>query len=72
TQEGLTQKIANEMEAALDPVGVAVIMPNVVHTCMSVRGVQERHASTTTSAMKGAFSDHERLARAELLTLLQL
>lgn len=72
TQEGLTQTIANEFEKRLEPLGVAVIMPNIVHTCMSIRGIQERAASTTTSAMKGRFADHDRLARSELLALLAL
>lgn len=70
TQEGLTQAIANYMEERLTPVGVAVILTNVVHTCYTVRGIKERGSTTTTSAMKGAFSDHSRLARGEFLSLL--
>lgn len=72
TQEGLTQTIANYFEETLDPVGVAVVLTNVQHTCMTVRGVKERCSTTTTSAMKGAFSDHSRLARAEFFSLLSL
>jgi GTP cyclohydrolase I len=49
-----------------------VIMPKIVHTCMSIRGVRESSASTTTSCMKGRFADHDRLARAELMSLLSL
>lgn len=72
TQEGLTQRIANFLEEVLDPIGVAVVMPDTIHTCMKVRGIKERMATTTTSAMKGCFADHERLARAEFLALLAL
>jgi len=72
TQEGLTQAIANYMEEALQPLGVAVVLCNVQHTCMTIRGIKERGSSTTTSAMKGCFADHDRLARAEFLSLLSL
>lgn len=73
TQEGLTQKIANTlMEVLHDPVGVAVVLCNVQHTCMSIRGIEERHATCTTSALKGAFYDHNKLARGEFFALLGL
>jgi GTP cyclohydrolase I len=72
TQEGLTQAIANYLEAELQPLGVAVIMLDVTHTCMTIRGVKERTSTTTTSAMKGVFANHDRLARGEFLSLLAL
>jgi GTP cyclohydrolase I len=72
TQEALTSAIADKFEELLEPLGVAVVMPNIVHTCMSIRGVQERSATTTTSCMKGRFADHDRLARAEFFSLLSL
>jgi GTP cyclohydrolase I len=70
TQEGLTQSIANYLEELLKPVGVAVVLCDVTHTCMSVRGIKERASTTTTSSMKGAFYDHNKLARAEFFSLL--
>src|SRR6185312_9887719 len=39
-QERLTQQIANAMESALEPKGVAV-MVKAAHTCMSCRGVRK-------------------------------
>lgn len=70
-QEGLTEAIALRLEETLEPVGVAVIM-QAEHTCMTIRGVQVPGTRTTTSSMKGAFGDHNKLARQELLQLLQM
>jgi GTP cyclohydrolase I len=71
-QEGLTERIASELQGPLrDPVGVAVIM-QAEHTCMTIRGFQVPGARTTTSSMKGAFGDHTKLARQELFQILQL
>jgi GTP cyclohydrolase I len=72
TQEDLTQLIANFLVEELEPIGVAVVLCNVQHTCMSIRGIQERHATCTTSALKGAFYDHNKLARGEFFSLLNL
>jgi GTP cyclohydrolase I len=69
-QEELTQTVANYIEEQLQPKGVAVVMV-AEHLCMTMRGVQVPGTKTTTSCMKGVFSDHDRMARAEFLELIR-
>ncbi len=66
-QERLTTQVAEALQEALDPAGVAVIM-EATHLCMVVRGVQKPNAMTVTSAMFGQFRDNAS-TRAELMTL---
>jgi len=70
-QEALTQTITAHLEDHLQPVGSAVIM-SAEHLCMTIRGVQTPGTRTTTSSMRGAFADHDRMARSELFSLLGL
>jgi GTP cyclohydrolase IA len=51
-QERLTAEVANWLEAALRPRGVAVVI-EATHMCMSLRGVRQPGARTTTSALRG-------------------
>ncbi len=68
-QETLTWTISEMISEALqDPVGVAVVM-KAQHLCMSMRGVRETEAYTTTSAMLGCFLDPTKHAREEFLAL---
>ena len=53
-QERLTREIAEAIEEAIQPQGVAIIM-EAQHLCMMMRGVGKQHSSTTTSAMLGVF-----------------
>lgn len=69
-QEHLTNTIADFIVEQLDPLGVGVVM-NGRHLCMEMRGVETPGASTTTSAMRGVYSDHTRLARQEFLTFIK-
>jgi len=55
-QERLTQEIANAIDQALNPKGVAVVLEGV-HSCMCVRGIQKQNASMTTQHMLGLFKD---------------
>src|SRR5947209_2719296 len=63
-QERLTTQIANALNDALEPRGVAVVM-EAIHTCMLVRGVEKQNSKAVTSAMLGAFRDRPE-TRAEL------
>jgi GTP cyclohydrolase IA len=54
TQETMTAQIANTIEAALKPRGVAV-MVEAVHTCMSMRGIGKRNVATITTQFTGEF-----------------
>lgn len=67
-QERLTNEIADAMVDVLDPIGVMVVI-EAKHMCMCGRGVKKSGASTTTSAVRGAFQN-EPEARAEFLSLL--
>ena len=59
-QERLTSEIAEALETALKPLGVAVMI-EASHGCMTTRGVHQHAAVLSTSAMLGEFqNDHIR------------
>jgi GTP cyclohydrolase I len=60
TQEHLTAQIVNAIEKTLKPRGVAVVL-EAEHTCMSVRGVGKKGASTLTTRFTGLFRDDPEL-----------
>jgi GTP cyclohydrolase IA len=68
-QERLTREIAEALQAALDPIGVAVVI-EARHLCMEMRGVEKPGSDTVTSSMLGAFKDDPR-TRAEFLELIR-
>ncbi len=53
-QERMTQQIANALNDALRPLGVAVVC-EARHMCMMMRGVEKQNSITTSSAMLGEF-----------------
>ncbi len=74
-QELVTNRAATIMEEYLNPHGVMVVMYDMVHMCLSSRGVKDEHANTTTSAVRGVFAPgHEEApaARGEFLSLLAI
>jgi GTP cyclohydrolase I len=66
-QERLTEQIAGFLEERLQPAGTMVVV-RARHLCMEMRGVGASGASTTTSAIRGAFADEA--LRRELFALL--
>jgi GTP cyclohydrolase I len=64
-QERLTVQIADFIDAALEPLGVAVVAEGV-HMCSVMRGVKKANAKMITSAMRGAFRSDPR-TRAEFM-----
>jgi GTP cyclohydrolase I len=52
----MTVQIAEWLEAELEPAGVGVVL-EAEHMCMSLRGVQQPGARTTTVTMRGAIRD---------------
>lgn len=56
TQETMTAQIAQAIERALKPGGVAVLV-EAEHMCMSMRGVQKQGSSTMTTQYTGRFRD---------------
>jgi GTP cyclohydrolase IA len=70
-QESLTSALADFLEKNLhEPKGVAVVM-EAEHLCMAMRGVETPGVITTTSVMRGVFSDHARTAKAEFTQWIQ-
>jgi GTP cyclohydrolase I len=67
-QERLTRQVADALNNAIQPQGVAVVL-EATHMCMAMRGVQKSQAVTVTSTMLGAFRDNP-VTRAELLQLI--
>jgi len=68
-QERLTTQIANTLNEALQPRGVAVVM-EAIHLCMLMRGVEKQNSKAVTSAMLGSFRDRPE-TRAEFMELIK-
>jgi GTP cyclohydrolase I len=64
-QEQMTSQIANFLQEALQPQGVAVVVEGA-HMCSMMRGVKKANAKMTTSKMLGAFRDNDK-TRAEFM-----
>lgn len=69
-QERLTREIAEALETALDPRGVAVVI-EAQHLCMMARGVEKQAPRMTTNVMRGAFRE-DSSTRAEFLRCVQI
>lgn len=67
-QERMTRQIADEIEKALNPQGVAVII-EAQHLCMMMRGVKKHSSRILTSDMRGMFREDPQLLQ-ELRILL--
>jgi GTP cyclohydrolase I len=61
-QEKMTAQIANTLQQALNPRGVAVVI-EAAHECMTTRGVHRPGVTMVTSRMLGAFRDDPRTRR---------
>jgi GTP cyclohydrolase I len=68
-QERLTQQVAEAIEDAVHPQGVAVTI-EAQHLCMMMRGVEKQSSKTVTSAMLGVFKTQLQ-TRNEFLSLIQ-
>jgi len=69
TQEAMTVQIAEAIDGALQPRGVAVML-EAEHLCMSMRGVGKRGALTVTTQFTGVFKD-EPAEQVRFLTLVR-
>lgn len=69
-QERLTREIAEALETALEPRGVAVVIEGQ-HLCMMARGVQKQAPKMTTNVMRGTFRN-DSSTRAEFLRCIQI
>ncbi|HEX6292341.1 MAG TPA: GTP cyclohydrolase I FolE [Herpetosiphonaceae bacterium] len=68
-QERMTVEIAEFIDQAINPGGVAVVAEGV-HMCSVMRGVRKESASMVTSAMRGGFRTDPK-TRAEFLELIK-
>ena len=66
-QERLTMQIAETINAAVKPKGVAVVI-EAQHLCMIMRGVEKQNSVAVTSSMYGVFKDDQN-TRNEFLNL---
>jgi GTP cyclohydrolase I len=66
-QERLTKQIADCLTESLRPRGAGVVL-EAEHSCMTLRGVRARGATTVTSALAGTLRDDAR-SRAEFFAL---
>lgn len=69
-QERLTREIAEALETALAPSGVAVVV-EAQHMCMMARGVEKQAPKMTTNVMRGTFRE-DSSTRAEFLRCIQV
>ena len=69
-QERMTQQIADSLQGALCPKGVAVVLEGE-HMCMQMRGVEKQNSYATTSSMKGIFLKDSR-TREEFLNIISM
>jgi len=67
-QEKMTAQIANVIEKALKPQGVAVVI-KAEHHCMTTRGVHKPGTDMVTSRMLGVFQDNA-ITRQEFLSMI--
>jgi len=67
-QERLTTQIAEALDEALRPHGVAVVI-EAYRLCMMMRGVQKQNSQTVTSALTGSFRTDSK-SRGEFLELI--
>ena len=68
-QERLTNQIADLIEEAVHPRGVAVIL-EATHTCMTIRGIRKPGSSVITSAMRGLIRSNV-ATRTEVMNLIR-
>jgi GTP cyclohydrolase I len=68
-QERMTTEIADAIDDALKPDGVAVVI-QAEHLCMIMRGIEKPGSNVVTSAVRGGFK-RRAASRAEFFSLIQ-
>lgn len=68
-QERMNEQIANALEEAIQPKGVAVVS-EAYHLCMMMRGIQKTSTKTIASAMRGVFRK-DRATRSEFMDFIK-
>jgi GTP cyclohydrolase I len=67
-QERMTSQIANFLQEALNPKGVAVVVEGA-HMCAMMRGVKKSETNMSTRSMLGDFKDNAAL-RSEFMAMI--
>lgn len=67
-QERMTRQIAEFIQGAIDPIGVAVVVESS-HSCMTMRGIKKPGSVMMTSQLLGAFKKNEK-TRSEFMSLI--
>lgn len=68
-QEQLTKDIADKFEESLEPLGVMVVIRGG-HSCVQCRGIKMAESEMVTSVIKGVFTNSEKQAREEFLSII--
>jgi GTP cyclohydrolase I len=68
-QERLVREVADAMESALAPAGVAILV-EAEHLCMTMRGVRKPGSKVLTTEFRGVFAEDAN-ARADVLALIK-
>lgn len=71
-QEQLTVAIHNAVNKLIPNNEGVIVIIHATHNCVSCRGVKHKGASMVTSEVSGAFADHNKTAKAEVMALLTL
>ena len=58
-QEQMTEQIADAIQEAINPKGIAVVI-DARHMCMEMRGVEKINSTTVTSALRGIFKKEKK------------
>lgn len=70
-QERITRIVADGIYKTLRCQGVMVVLTDVTHGCMTFRGVEDAHVTTTTSAVRGIFDGNKDGIKDEFLSLIR-
>ena len=69
-QESLTMAIHGALNKVLKNTDGVMVVIQATHNCVSCRGVKHMGASMITSEVSGAFADHEKTAKQEVMHMI--
>lgn len=69
-QESLTMAIHGALNKVLKNTEGVMVMLQATHNCVSCRGVKHMGASMITSEVSGAFADHQKTAKQEVMHMI--
>ena len=69
-QESLTMAIHGALNKVLKNTDGVMVMLQATHNCVSCRGVKHMGASMITSEVSGAFADHQKTAKQEVMHMI--